>query len=843
MLLGLFTSFSLIAVFIILLFVGIGMYKIYYSYSINHSENMAINITKLIFEREKELFFYSVPGKPDVLSVEPEDIAELDRRLHYYLNPLDIVKVKVISNTGRIVYSTDHSIIGVMDSDNKNLQRALSGDIISELEGKEKVWDLEEEQRLNIDLVETYLPLKNNNNEIVGAIEIYVDITNAKGNIQDILISTLAFIAFIIFSAFGILYLLMRNGTKQLVKQEEALQSSEEKFRSVTDHASDVIICCDSSGNISYINSACIIFGYSPDELLGNPATTLMPERFHQSHTNAMQRVTQTGKTTIIGKTVEFTGRKKDGTEFPIDTSLSTWKINNKPYFTAIVRDITERKQKEEEVRKFKTISDKAGYGVSIINLQGNIEYVNDAFASMHNHSHDSLIKNNISALYEEKEYSRVNNLLQHLNNNGPLINEEVWHKRKDGTTFPALVNASIISNQDGTPINIASTTLDITDRKEAEETTNKRLQYLKALRSIDKAITASLDLNVTLEILLDKVTSELHVDAATILLHNQHTHLLEYAISKDFRSDALKYTKLKLGESNAGRAAIERKIITINNLNEDINGFSRSADFATERFVCYFAVPLIAKGQVKGVLELFSRTQLNADPEWMDFLDGIASQAAIAIDNASLFSDLERSNTELVLAYDATIEGWSRALDMRDKETEGHCQRVTDMTLQVAQKFNVKDQELVHIRRGALLHDIGKMGIPDKILHKPGKLDEEEWAIMKRHPEYAYNFLDSADYLKPALDIPYCHHEKWDGNGYPRGLKGTEIPLSARIFSIVDVWDALSSDRPYRPAWPQAKVTDYIKSLSGIQFDPQVVDAFFSIDWMSDVSGNLGTA
>ncbi len=187
----------------------------------------------------------------------------------------------------------------------------------------------------------------------------------------------------------------------------------------------------------------------------------------------------------------------------------------------------------------------------------------------------------------------------------------------------------------------------------------------------------------------------------------------------------------------------------------------------------------------------------------------------------------MQRSNTDLIRAYDATIEGWSRALDLRDKETEGHTLRVTELTVRLCMAAGLSADELVHIRRGALLHDIGKMGVPDAILYKPGPLDDNEWSIMRMHPQYAYDMLAPIAYLRPAIDIPYCHHERWDGGGYPRKLKGEQIPLAARIFSIVDVWDALLSDRPYRPAWELKRVQEYILSERGKHFDPDVLDMF----------------
>jgi len=243
------------------------------------------------------------------------------------------------------------------------------------------------------------------------------------------------------------------------------------------------------------------------------------------------------------------------------------------------------------------------------------------------------------------------------------------------------------------------------------------------------------------------------------------------------------------------------------------------------------FIAPMLAKGKLYGVLELFSYSKLKPDEEWMEFLSTLATQAAIAIDNFNLYTDLQRSNLELSMAYDATIEGWSHALDLKDKETEGHTRRVTEWTTKLARLAGLSDIDIAHIRRGALLHDIGKMGIPDNILHKAGKLTNEEWELMHQHPIFAYNMLHPIVFLRPALDIPYCHHEKWDGTGYPRNLKGTDIPYAARLFAVIDVWDAVTSDRPYRKAWSTKKALDYIKSESGKHFDPESVSLFLRLE------------
>jgi putative nucleotidyltransferase with HDIG domain len=364
--------------------------------------------------------------------------------------------------------------------------------------------------------------------------------------------------------------------------------------------------------------------------------------------------------------------------------------------------------------------------------------------------------------------------------------------------------------------------------RATLHEQTTQRLQRLAILRAIDMAISASLDLHVTLNIFLDQVTTQLRLDAADVLLLNPHTQTLEYAVGRGFRGSAITRTRVRLGEGHAGRAALDRCIVHASNLPQTRPAGLRTQQLTSEEaFVTYYAVPLIAKGEVKGVLEIFHRTSLSPDPEWLDFLEDLAVQAAIAIDNAALYDNLQRSNTELALAYDTTIEGWSKALDLRDKETEGHTRRVTELTLRLARVMGIPDAELVHIRRGALLHDIGKMGVPDSILLKPGPLTDEEWEIMRRHPQYAYDMLSPIAFLRPALHIPYCHHEKWNGTGYPRGLKGEQIPLVARVFAVADVWDALRSDRPYRTAWPEEKVREHIRSQAGAHFDPQVVETF----------------
>jgi PAS domain S-box-containing protein/putative nucleotidyltransferase with HDIG domain len=358
-------------------------------------------------------------------------------------------------------------------------------------------------------------------------------------------------------------------------------------------------------------------------------------------------------------------------------------------------------------------------------------------------------------------------------------------------------------------------------------EQAKSQVERLAALHDIDTAINSSLDLRVIMNILLDQVIQRLQVDAAVVLLLDQHSRKLEFTAGRGFKTHDIEKYSIGVGGNSSGQKALEQHLVQA--LDEGANGEKPgyAEIMQKEGFESFYSVPLIAKGQLKGVLDVFHRAPLNPAQDWFNFLETLAGQAAIAIDNTTLLEDLNNTNINLTQAYDTTLEGWSRALDMRDHETEGHTRRVAEITVKIARELGIPEHELIHIRRGALLHDIGKMGIPDKILLKPGSLDEQEWEIMRSHAKRAYDLLHPIEYLRPALEVPLHHHEKFDGTGYPDGLKGSEIPLPARIFAVVDVWDALTSDRPYRKAWTAKKSLNYVKDQSGKHFDPDVVKVF----------------
>lgn len=359
---------------------------------------------------------------------------------------------------------------------------------------------------------------------------------------------------------------------------------------------------------------------------------------------------------------------------------------------------------------------------------------------------------------------------------------------------------------------------------------TAKHLRHVESLHIIDQAITTTQDLQAILQVLLEQVQTQLQIDSAAVCLLEPDQESLRVTARRGFPSSQMRAQDQTFREPLAVNAATARHILQVPDLLATDCETCRAAARNSEDLASYYAAPIIAQDTIIGVLEVFTHARLEVDARWLDFFQTLATQGAIAVDNTTLFQTLQRKNVELSLAYDATIEGWSRALELRDGETEGHSHRVTDMTMLLAHHLDMPAAQFPDIRRGALLHDIGKMAIPDAILLKPGPLDAREWEIMQRHPVYAKELLSSIPFLRNAIDIPYCHHEKWDGSGYPRGLKGQDIPHAARMFALVDVWDALSSDRPYRSAWKREEIRGYLLTESGRHFDPDLVQVFVGI-------------
>lgn len=362
--------------------------------------------------------------------------------------------------------------------------------------------------------------------------------------------------------------------------------------------------------------------------------------------------------------------------------------------------------------------------------------------------------------------------------------------------------------------------------------------QHLDSLIGVGSLLNSSLGLDVVLIKVIDAVLALTQAERGYIILRTEDGKFPVEAARSMHQVD-LSETDFAISKTILRRVIESSSAVLTSNAQDDPR-FGGQLSVVAHNLRSIMCAPLRVKKEIIGVIFVDSRVQTNLFKDSdLAILSAFAAQAAIAIDNARLFDSLQQANEELIAAYSATLEGWALALELRDKETEGHTQRVTALTMRLAGHIGLCETELPHIHRGALLHDIGKIGVPDRILNKPGELTDAEREIMRKHTIFAYEMLSAINYLKPALDIPYCHHERWDGTGYPRGLKGVQIPLAARIFAVVDVWDALTTDRPYRKAWSASRTLDYIRSCSGSHFDPQVVNAFSEIILVNERKAN----
>lgn len=352
----------------------------------------------------------------------------------------------------------------------------------------------------------------------------------------------------------------------------------------------------------------------------------------------------------------------------------------------------------------------------------------------------------------------------------------------------------------------------------------------LAVLRTINLTLNETLDPRATLRALAGLLRCHAEVDAAAVFLLDGGTMKLNFAEGEGFVGQRIRSHSLSSGQGLAGACALKREPVLLPDLDAAVDLSPEPFLLREEGFRSACAAPLLAANRLLGVVEIFRREKPEDPAAWKEMLVSVAGQASAALHRGFLVEELERANLELNLAYDSTIEGWSRALDLKCREPEGHTERITEMTVQLARRSGVKERDLLAIRRGAILHDIGKMGIPDAILTKPGPLTEEEWKTMRLHPVYARQMLQPIAFLKESVAIPFSHHEHWDGQGYPLGLKGEQIPLAARIFSVVDVWISLTTDQPYRKAWKADRARSYIRENAGRLFDPEIVKTFLEM-------------
>jgi PAS domain S-box-containing protein len=621
-------------------------------------------------------------------------------------------------------------------------------------------------------------------------------------------------------------------------RAEDALRLSEEKYRTLVDEIKDGFYVTDSAGIFTFANIALAqIYGVeTPQALIGRMFSDFIAPEMPADIGEAYHGAMETGQSleVVNGQIV-----RPDGTRVFIEIKPVMMIVGGRVIGTrGVVRDITERKRAEESLRaseeRFRALIENSGDVISLLTGEGIILYESPAVRQVLGYQPSEMVGHNGFEYLYPDDYAASQELFGKLFQQPQApVTSEVRYKRKDDTwAWVRVTGTNLLADPSVKAIVINYH--DITGRKQSETEIHQRLSELEVLYQSGLAFSQLITPKAIAEKIIDLLDQKMDWHHTAIRLYHPETKTLE-----------LLAFNLPNPNSQEEHSATEKRFKTMQRFDQGLSGWVvqhgqtvRSSDLKNDpRYFDTFPglqsglyVPIKIAERVIGVISIESE-QPNAFSESDERLTfTLAGQAAIAIENATLFDDLQRSNSELMLAYETTLEGWSHALDLRDRETKGHTQRVTEMVVSLARVFGLSEAELVNVRRGGLLHDIGKMGVPDHILLKPGELTEEEWKQMRMHPVYAYDLLSHIAYLHDALDIPHYHHEKWDGTGYPHGLKGEQIPLVARIFAVVDVWDALCSDRPYRPAWTREDVREYIRASSGTHFDPQVVSVFMQM-------------
>ncbi len=669
----------------------------------------------------------------------------------------------------------------------------------------------------------------------------------------------------------------------------ESARQAEERLEVVVQAAPSAIISANLDQQIVMFNKAAEdMFGYSVDEIVGENIDLLIPEEFRHSHFQYVDEFAKKGSneySALIAR--ELVGRRSDGSNFPIEVSVSKVDSKGKMILTLIMQDITLRKETENALRSSERRT------AILLNLSKALEI---------SQTYEQILQASLDIIEDVLGYR---NIWFYLYSEGRttahLVGIAGWKAdqiRRDapilkikGDSFleeiakgdaPIVIEDARIdprTNKDAVAyfenISLVHVPTYLLDRhlgvlamgsfkdEEPYVPTTAELDFLSAMAShiaisIDRITQADERARAEAEIIRNNqnqkiINTLLQLALQNISLTEKLEHALEIILSTPwfsilpksaiFLADKEDRTLKMIAHNNLGKslqiacAIVKPGICLCGKAAESQELlFFESGSPHHETHVgeieehSHYNVPISLGKRLLGLFVLYLPKEHFPDEKEIEFLRTVANTLAGLIDRAKAQNKINSMNADLILAYDSTLEGWAKALDLRDKETGDHTLRVAELTIDLARSMGTPNDDLIHIWRGALLHDIGKMSIPDRTLKKADSLTAKEWETMRQHPQNAYDMLSSIPYLEKALDIPYCHHEKWDGSGYPRGLKGEDIPLAARIFSVVDVWDALRSDRPYRLAWDDEKVVRYIRERAGVEFDPQVVDAFFEL-------------
>jgi len=586
-------------------------------------------------------------------------------------------------------------------------------------------------------------------------------------------------------------------------RTEESLREKEEKYRALFESSQDAIFLEDRQGKIIEANDAASnMYGYSKDELVGLSIFQMMPKKMKTTATQIL-RIERNNDTSEY----EALGIRKNGEVFPNLVKSCKIRIQDEDHIVVTIRDVLNVRKNEEQIQLQSTILGSIANAVFITDPEGTITWVNDAFTKLTGYEFTEVFgkKPNIlsSGMQDQNFYQKMWSTIQ----KGNVWRGEIINKNRNGNHYYEEMTITPVFDQDGQIKHYVAVKQNITERK-------RREQELEAIAAMTSALRNAVTQNEILQAFLGKLMEITQGGGAVIsLIQSSAEDIInvsgvgEWDVLTDLhipKNSGVSGYVIKTGEVYIDNDAKNNGLFYFPQVLKNIEAIA--------------SAPLIMQEEIIGTLTIgMKKTILE---EEIRLLLTMCNLIAGVIYRANLMDQVNKT-------YRATIQGWAHALEIREQEKKGHSQNVVNLTEALARRVGFNENEIEEIINGAYLHDIGKMGIPDSILQKPGKLSEDECAEMRKHPQIAYDLLYPIEFLRPALDIPFYHHERWDGSGYPKGLKGQEIPIIARIFAVIDVFSAITSDRPYGKPWPTEKAVEFITESSGTLFDPEVVQVF----------------
>lgn len=592
-------------------------------------------------------------------------------------------------------------------------------------------------------------------------------------------------------------------------RSEQALRTSQKRNQLLVEASTDAIFTAQLDGTILDCNDvASQLYGYSREEILNLNLSDLVCKGCIEEILNISR---WRNKDSHFVR--DMNNIRKNGEEFPAELSIRQTMVEETPVLVSYVRDITTQKLAAkvivESEEKFRTLAENTAAGV-FIHKGGKYTYVNPTWCQITGYSATELL-NAIpeAALNSQKEVSQKAKS-ENGNTSPEHLERTITTRNGEKRIIDLYLSAIVLENEPAT----IGTAVDVTNRKQREH-------ELEVIAEMGEAYRINNTREEVLSIAILKLVDILKADGVFIeVIDIDEAANTMIKASGDWKH--LEQTPVAIGQGLSGHLMKTGQPYLNTHASKD--PYLLYPDLVKE-FDSVAGVPLITSGFTIGAAVIGAKHAFTEND--LRLLRAIGDLTAGALQRTSLFEKTRLQASELKHAYNSTLEGWALALELRDKETQGHSVRIANLAVKLARRMGVSEDQIENLRRGALLHDIGKLGVPDTVLLKQGKLSGEEWVVMQKHPTYAYEMLSQIKDFKDSIDIPYCHHEWWDGSGYPRGLEGEDIPLAARIFSIVDVWDALTSDRPYRAAWKRKEALAHIINQAGSHFDPRVVDEF----------------